>query len=297
MLEILPQLLVNSIITGSIYALASSGLTLIYGLLGVLNFAHGHLMMLGSYFFYLLHIEYQWGVFPAGLATAIATGFVAVLTLNVFVLPFTRYSYLMTLVSTIALSTILESLVSIFFGVNVKSLSSGNAPESLQVGSVFITPTQIVIILSAVALLFTLGYLIHLTSLGRNIRALYQNPFAAQALGIPQQKFRYFVFVAGVLLAAYAGVLIGYETNMQPTMGSNYTIKVFAVMILGGLGNIWGTIAGSFILGLIENLSIGLDFWGYSLPSGYKDAFAYSIILFVLLFRPKGLFQRALRRT
>lgn len=78
-------------------------------------------------------------------------------------------------------------------------------------------------------------------------------------------------------------------------MGNAYTIKAFAAMILGGLGNVWGTVAGSYILGLIENLSIGLDFGGYSIPAGYKDAFAFAIILLVLLFKPNGLFKKATR--
>lgn len=101
----------------------------------------------------------------------------------------------------------------------------------------------------------------------------------------------------GTLIAAYAGILIGYEMNLQPTMGNAYTIKAFAAMILGGLGNIWGTIAGSYILGLVENLSIGLEFGGYSIPAGYKDAFAFAVILLVLLFKPLGLFNSEARRT
>jgi branched-chain amino acid transport system permease protein len=100
-----------------------------------------------------------------------------------------------------------------------------------------------------------------------------------------------------MLLGAYAGVLVGYETNIQPTMGGSYTMKAFAAMILGGLGNVWGTIAGAYILGLVENLSIGLDFGGYSLPAGYKDAFAFAIILVVLLCRPQGLFGAKARIT
>jgi branched-chain amino acid transport system permease protein len=85
-------------------------------------------------------------------------------------------------------------------------------------------------------------------------------------------------------------VLIGFETNLQPTMGGSYTIKAFAAMVLGGLGNIWGTLAGAFILGFIENFGIGLEIGGVSLPAGYKDAFAFVIILVVLLVRPSGLF-------
>jgi len=99
------------------------------------------------------------------------------------------------------------------------------------------------------------------------------------------------------ILAGYAGVLVGYETNIQPTMGGTYSIKAFAAMILGGLGNMWGTVAAAFLLGLIENLSVGIDLGGYSLPAGYKDAFAFLIILVVLLCRPQGLFGTALRRS
>ena len=108
-------------------------------------------------------------------------------------------------------------------------------------------------------------------------------------------KFSSSVFFGCVLLAMFAGILVAFETNLQPTMGNSYTIKAFAAMILGGLGNIWGTVAGSFLLGLIENFSIGMDFFGYSLPSGYKDAFSFLIILVTLLFRPRGLFNTSLR--
>jgi branched-chain amino acid transport system permease protein len=135
-----------------------------------------------------------------------------------------------------------------------------------------------------------MAFVVHGTGLGRRIRALAENTRASQSLGINARRINLGVFVCSTLLAAYAGILVGYETNLQPTMGNAYTIKAFAAMILGGLGNIWGTVIGSFLLGLVENLAIGLDFGGYSLPAGYKDAFAFLIILVVLLIRPQGLF-------
>lgn len=127
------------------------------------------------------------------------------------------------------------------------------------------------------------------------MRSLSENSSASQALGVNDKLVTYGVFITGMLLATYAGVLIGYETNLQPTMGNAYTIKAFAAMILGGLGNIWGTVLGSFFLGLVENLSIGLQFGDYSIPAGYKDAFAFMIILLVLMFKPEGLFTRRRR--
>jgi branched-subunit amino acid ABC-type transport system permease component len=294
-MEILPQLLVNALIAGSIYALASSGLSLVYGILRVLNFAHGHLMMCGAYFFYLAYVEYEWSIFPASVVTLVMMLLLAAFCLRVFVLPFSRFSFILTFVTTLALSNILEAAISMYFGVNVKSLSPGSAAESIEIHGVYITPIQIIIIASALLFMSLLAIFIHTTSVGRKIRALSEDAEAAQSMAINKTALSYFVFILGALLAAYAGVLVGFETNMQPTMGTAYTIKAFAAMILGGLGNLWGTIAGSYILGLVENLSIGLDFGGYSIPAGYKDAFSFMIILLVLLFKPQGLFLKRKR--
>lgn len=296
-MEILPQLLVNALIAGSTYALASSGLALSYGILRILNFAHGHLMMLGAYLFYLLYVTGGQGLFISGAGAGVMMSLVGALTLMIFVLPFSKFSTLMPFVTTLALSTILESLVAIFFGVNVKSLTIGAEIDSIEFWGIYITPIQIVIITSAIILLSLLAFIIHGTSVGRRIRALSELEFAAETLGISSKRVQYGIFIVGVLFASYAGILVGFETNLQPTMGNSYTIKAFAAMTLGGLGNLWGTVIGSYILGLIENLSLGIDIGGYSIPAGYKDAFSFIVILGVLLFRPQGLFNRRARRT
>jgi branched-chain amino acid transport system permease protein len=296
-MSILPQLLVNALIAGSIYALVSVGLALTYGLLRILNFAHGHMLMTGAYIFYLFSVELNFGLWAASGLTLLVTFALGAFCLAVFVMPFVRFSFLLPFVTTLALSTILESVVSMTFGVNVKSLSSGMDISSIEIHGVFITPIQILIIISAIVILVVSALIIHHTAFGRRIRALSEHTSAAQSLGINNKAISYGIFMIGAVLATYAGILIGYETNLQPTMGSAYTIKAFAAMILGGLGNIWGTVFGSYILGLIENLSIGLDFGGYSLPAGYKDAFAFAIILLMLLFRPQGIFNRRTRAS
>lgn len=314
-MNILPQLLVNALIAGSIYAIASSGLSLAYGLLRVLNFAHGHLMMVGVYIFYFLTVEEKLGLLPAGLLTAGAAVCMGCLTYRYAIMPFAKQSFLLTLVATMALAQLLESAVSMIFGVNVKSLSPGAAADSIEINltrifsavpaetppsmddvSIFITPIQIIIIVSALVLMTAVSLLIHCTPVGRKIRALAQHPQGAQAVGVNEPAICYGVFILGTLLACYAGILVGFETNLQPTMAPSYTIKAFAVMVLGGLGNLWGTFLGSYILGLVENLSIVAVVGGYSLPSGYKDAFSFLIILLLLLFRPEGLFGTK-RRT
>lgn len=297
LMDILPQLLVNSLISGSIYALAAAGLAIVYGIMGILNFAHGHLMMSGAYLFYLVHIQLGLSIPLASLFTAIGMIIVSALTMRIFITPFMSYSPFLAFVTTLALGTILESLVAIFFGVNVKSLSTNYYGNSIELFGAYITPIQITIIVSALILLGILAFVVHSTSIGRSLRGISEHTYAVQGLGVSDRKLSYIAFTIATLLTAYAGIMVGFETNIQPTMGSAYTIKVFAAMILGGLGNVWGTIAGSYILGTIENLAIGLDFGGFSLPAGYKDAFAFFIILVVLLFRPTGLFKKKSRTT
>ncbi len=295
MIDIVPQLLVNSLITGSIYALAAAGLCLSFSLLRILNFAHGHLMMVGAYVYLLFSVEKELGFGFALVATMLVMAAIGALTVQVFVNPFVRFSTLLPFVTTLAFASMLEAIVSIVFGVNVRSLSSTEAFSSWEVGGVFITPIQVVIIASALLILSVMATIIHRTSFGRQVRALSENGPAAQSMGIKVRLINLSVFIVCTLLAAYAGILVGYETNLQPTMGNSYTIKAFAAMILGGLGSIWGTVVGSYILGLVENFAIGLDFGGYSLPAGYKDAFAFVIILLILLVRPQGLFGSARR--
>jgi len=253
-------------------------------------------MMVGAYIFYLWTVEMEMNLAVSSVGTVLFMVVLGAVCLKIFVLPFTRYSFLLCFVTTLALSTMLESGISMIFGVNVKSLSAGSDVSSMEFWGVFITPIQILIIVSALTILFVAAYVIHFTAVGRKIRALSEHKYAAESLGVNSQLVNYTVFLISVCMAAYAGILVGYETNMQPTMGGAYTIKAFASMVLGGLGNIWGTVVGSYVLGLIENLGIGLDFGGYSLPAGYKDAFAFVIILVMLLFRPMGLFKKAGRR-
>lgn len=296
-MDIIPQLIVNSLISGSIYALAASGLSLIYGLLRILKFSHGHILMCGAYCFYYASVEQNFSVAIAGLIAILFTAILAAFSLKVFILPFLEFNPLLVFVTTLTLSTLLESAISMIFGVNVKSLLLASGYESLQFGSIYITPIQIIIILSALILLSLIALFIHKTIPGRFIRALSENTYAGQALGINNHTIYYGVVIAGSVLATYAGILIAYETNLQPLMGNSYTIKAFAAMILGGLGNFWGTIISSYILGFTENFAIGLDFGDFSLPAGYKDAFAFLIILLILLFKPRGLFAGTQRKV
>ncbi len=285
----------NFIISGSIYALASIGLCLSYGILRILNFAHGHLLMIGAYLYFFASVEMGWGMAWSLVFTGIAMLVLALISMKVFITPFMRYSPVLTFISTLSLATILESVVSLWFGVNVKSLDNDLGAESYEFLGAFVTPVQMVTIASSIILLVALAFVVHHTSFGRSIRAVSEGSEFAEGLGVSKRWVVGVVFSITMLLNAYAGILVGYETNLQPVMGNAYTMKAFAAVLLGGGGSVWGTIFGAYFLGFIENFSIGLDFGSFSIPAGYKDAIALVMILLVLLVRPQGVFGRKRR--
>jgi len=310
-LSILPQLLINAAIAGSIYALAASGLALTYGVSRILNFAHGQTMMVGAYLFLffteILNAETLQEIsatqnvvsysqlFVAGGMALILAGALGALLFALFVAPFAGRNPLLPFVATVAAGKIFENTIAILFGVNVRSISS-NA-ESYDLGFGYITQSQIFICISAPLVLGMLALLVNKTALGRNFRAVQSTPSAASALGISIRGTQLKVFVISAILAAFAGILVGYETSLQPTMGASFTVKALAVMVLGGLGNIWGTIIASYILAAIETVIVGVDFGAYSLPIGYRDAVAFIVLLVVLLWRPHGVLKRGTSRS
>jgi branched-chain amino acid transport system permease protein len=295
--SIVPQLLMNSLITGSMYALAAAGLAVSFGLVGVLNFAHGHLMMVGAYLLLFglttLGLGYPGAIVFALLATVpLMMGFQ-----RFFITPFSRFGPSLAFVATVGLGGVLEAVVSILFGVSVRSLPAPFTGTSIEFWGVYVTPTQILTIVVALMLLAALASVLHHSPLGRSIRAISLDPHAAEGLGLPQARITALLYCLAGLTATAAGMLIGLETNLQPTMGTTYTVKGFAAVLLGGRGNLWGTVAGSYLLGTIENFVVGIDLFGYSVPSSYKDAISFLLILTILLVRPEGLFSAWRRKV
>lgn len=299
-LAIAPQLLINALIAGSIYALASSGLALSYGVSRILNFAHGQNMMLGAYLFLFVSSS-LFGLDEGGdaaghsivltavigLAAVSLAAMIGVGVFSVFIAPFSGRSALLPFVATVAAGKILENTVAILFGVNVRSISA--SVDSIDLGFGFITHSQILTIVSALIVLSALALFVNRSSFGRTIRAVQAYPAAATALGINARQVHRTVFMLSAALAAFAGILAGYETSLQPTMGGSYTVKALAVMVLGGLGNVWGTVIASYLLAALETIIVGVDFGSVSIPIGYRDGVAFVIILGMLLWRPQGL--------
>jgi branched-subunit amino acid ABC-type transport system permease component len=152
------------------------------------------------------------------------------------------------------------------------------------IGPIFITSVQIIIIAASLLFMLTLHLLLSGTKLGKSIRAVADNLDLSKIAGINANFIISAVFAIGSALAAASGALIGLDTNLQPTMGFILTVKAFAAVVLGGLGNVYGAIAGAYVIGLVENLGV------WYIPPVWKDSIAYGILILVLLFKPSGLF-------
>lgn len=287
-MDILPQVIINSLITGSIYALVGSGLALIYSIFRFLNFSHGQLLVVGAYTYYFWNVVCENPPLSAFFFTVACAVILALITFSIFIEPFLKGNPLLPLISTIALAILLEAGISMIFGVNVRSLPTDNN-QSLSILTANITPLQILTIALAVGILILMALIIKRTPVGRKIRAISELSEGVSAVGNDPRFIGVVCYIFSTILAFIAGIAVAYDTNISPTMGSSLTIKAFAAMVLGGLGNIWGTILGSYVLGFVENFIVTFDWYGFSLPAGYRDAVSFLVILGVLLLRPSGI--------
>ncbi|MDP2910046.1 MAG: branched-chain amino acid ABC transporter permease [bacterium] len=278
------QLLVNGLIAGAIYALVATGFSLIYSTCKFIHFAHGATIAFSAYILYYLFSDLGLNFWLSVLLTIIFAG-VFGLALNFIYKQFRRKnaSNTILLIASFALLILLESLILILFGADVKTVGFIRVVKGLEFFGAIITPLQIVIIICSVVLFILLFLLMRKTRLGKAMRAVSDNKDMAEIVGISSKKIYARTFIIGSAIAGIAGILVGLEQNLEPTMGTNLMIKGFTGAVIGGVGNVPGAVLGSFLLGLAENFGI------WYLPSGYKDAIAFIILFIFLILRPQGI--------
>lgn len=282
---IFTQLTINSLIAGAIYALTACGFSLIYSTCKFVHFAHGVVAALGAYFLYLFYASLGWNFWIAVILSLICTSAVGFIMNDVIYKKFRKKkaSSTILLIASFALLILVESLILLFFGADIKTIGYIKVGKGMNFFGAIITPLQIVIILTALALLGIFYFVRKKTGIGKAIAAVSDNKDAAEIAGISAEKIYRWVFVVGSLIAGIAGILIGLEQNLEPSMGTNLIIKGFIGAIIGGIGSVYGAVLGSFLLGFAENFGV----WFF--PSGYKDAIAFVILFIFLLFFPMGI--------
>jgi branched-chain amino acid transport system permease protein len=284
---ILSELVFQGLVRGAMYALMGIGLSLIFGILGVVNFAHGEFFMLGTYAMYfvsaLLGLPFLAGV----AAAAIGLFVVGVVVERALIEPLRQRAgrdwLLDSFVLTIGLMVILQNLALLGFGSRRRGITT-MVEGSVVFGNVTITYERLAILALAVMIVGLLAAYIKFTDTGKAIRATAQDPEAAQTLGIEINRIYTVAFGIGAALAGAAGALLISIFPAFPTVGYQPVLKSFAVVILGGLGNIPGAIAGGFLLGIVEAYAI------FFMSAGWQSVITPLIIILVLVFRPQGLF-------
>jgi branched-chain amino acid transport system permease protein len=279
------QLLINGLIAGAIYSLVASGFSLIYSICKFVHFAHGVVITLSGYFLYFLFSKLGLNFWLSVFLSVIFASLLGFLTDKVVYkqLRKRKASNTILLMASVAILIFFESLILILFGADVKTIGYIKISKGIEIFNAIITPLQIVIIIVSLILLILLFLFMKKTKLGKAMRAVSDNKDVAEALGISAEKIYSWSFIIGSAIAGIAGILVGLEQNLEPTMGTNLMIKGFTAAIIGGIGSVPGSILGSFLLGLVENFGI------WFLPSGYKDAIAFIILFIFLLFRPQGI--------
>jgi len=280
--DIALQLVFNAIIAGGIYSLIAIGFSMSWKLLRFINFAHGALYMLGAY---MAFVFLDFGIVPAFLLSLIVVAAVGVIIDFIVYKPLRlrKSSSLILLLASVGVFLFLENLVIAVFGAEVRTLRTGPIQQGMNFFGAIITPIQVVIIIVAIATLVLLHTFLKRTKLGKAMRATSDNKNIASTIGINVERIVLYTTMIAAVLAAAAGVLVGLEQNLEPTMGLPAVVKGFTSAIVGGFGSISGAVAGGYLLGFAENIGI------YFLPSGYKDAIGFVILIIFLLFRPRGM--------
>jgi branched-chain amino acid transport system permease protein len=298
-MDVLLQQLLNGLILGSLYALVALGYTMVYGILELINFAHGEIVMLGAMVSVtVLSVLAALGVpvplallaaLAAAMAVCVATG---VLVERIAYRPLRNAPRLAPLITAIGVSIVLQNLAMIIWGRQYLSFPPVLDLQVYEWAGVTITNVQILIVGVAAVTMGGLLLLVQRTRLGRAMRATAQNREVAGLMGVDVNRVIAATFAVGSALAAVAGLLIAaYYGIAHYNMGFILGLKAFSAAVLGGIGNIPGALLGGLLLGVIESLGAGYigDLTGGFLGSHYQDIFAFFILILVLIFRPSGL--------
>ncbi|HEV2582838.1 MAG TPA: branched-chain amino acid ABC transporter permease [Ktedonobacteraceae bacterium] len=275
------------LVTASILALASVGLSLQFGVTNYINFAYGELLTFGAYFAWIANNQYGWNIWVALLVGAIMVGIVAVV-INVLILQqFIRRQYptLFMLVVTFGLSLILANVILAIWGGDFRRYNV--APDTqVNIGPFLFTGQQLIIMGIAVVLMLALHVLLTYTKLGKAMRAMSDNATLARNCGINTDLVTNFTWLLSGFMGGIAGIVLALNiTSFQPAFGGDFLFVIFAAVILGGIGRPYGAMAGALVIGIVTEVA------AVPLNSSFKNDAAFAILILVLLLRPQGIFS------
>ena len=300
-MEVFLQQLINGLTLGAIYGLIAIGYTMVYGIIGMINFAHGDIYMIGAFnaligFLILFGLGVSWvplTIVVVLLLTVAITAAYGWTVERVAYRPLRNSTRLAPLISAIGMSIILQNVAMIAWGRNYLTFPPILPKVDLEFAGANFTLIQVIIVVVSALTMGALLFLIYRTKLGMAMRATAQNPAVANLMGVNSNRVISAAFVIGSALGALAGVMVGtYYEIAHYQMGFMLGLKAFTAAVLGGIGNLVGAMLGGILLGIIEALGAGYigDLTGGFLGSHYQDIFAFVVLIVVLMFKPSGLF-------
>lgn len=275
--------LINGLQTGSIYALVALGYSMVYGIILLLNFAHGDVIMVGSYVLFYGMVSFGLHPVVAAILAVLVSTLVGLIIEQVAYRPLLEAPRLSLLITAIAMSFLLQNGAQIFFGADAKS-APVIVPGNIQLGKATISYAAVITLLISFLSMVALTLLVNHSKMGKAMRAVSEDMGAAQLMGINVNKVIAFTFAVGSALAGIGSVLyVSSYPQVSPSMGSMLGLKAFVAAVLGGIGSIPGAMVGGLLIGLLEVFAstVGLSTW--------KDAVVFGILILVLLFKPSGI--------
>lgn len=283
----LVQQLINGVSLGSIYALIALGYTMIYGIIKLINFAHGDIYMVGAYLGFFVITQLHFSIFPALLISMAITACLGMLVERLAYKPLRHAPRISILITAIGVSFFLEYTTMYFVTPTPRTFPDVIDNVSFNIAGFIINGQQLLILSITMILMAILTYIVQKTKLGKAMRAASFDTETAQLMGVDSDRIISLTFCIGSALAAAAGVLVGvYYNTIDPLMGIMPGLKAFVAAVLGGIGILPGAVVGGIILGVIEALVSGF------LSSTFRDAAAFAILILVLLIKPSGLFGK-----
>ena len=284
------QQLINGISLGSIYALVALGYTMVYGIIKLINFAHGDIYMLGAYAGFFATTVLKLSFFPALVFAMVAAAAAGIIIERLAYRPLRNAPRIAVLITAIGVSLLLEYGMMLFVTPQPRTFPAVFNATVYNVSGFVVNSQQILILVTAVVLMVLLTDIVQKTMVGKAMRAVSYDMDAARLMGIDVNKVISYTFALGSALAAAAGVLVGvYYNSIDPLMGIMPGLKAFVAAVLGGIGILPGAMLGGVLLGVVEALVSGF------FSSTFRDAAAFAILIIILLFRPSGLLGKNIR--
>ena len=284
--DLLIQTLINGVLVGGLYGVMVLGFSVIWGVMGVINLAHGDFLMVGAYMTWVLNKQYGWEPFVALLVVMIAMFFIGYLTQNILINRIIEKPVLVALLVTYGLGIIMASTVKLLFTANPRITNTAFS-GFWEFGNVVLPITKTIVLIGALLMMVGLYIFLFNTRLGKSIRAAAQNKEAARMVGIEINKVYALTFGICIALTGAAGMFLSPLGSINPFMGPAWTLKAFAITAMSGLGNIPGALFGGMVLGLAENL-LAVYVPGIGAHVGIITSFV--LLVFFLVTRPQGLF-------